>query len=87
MVAVEENTCTLEVSPAALRAKGILVVRSYMEALGLLAAHKAGVHAACLTPNLPSIRELGLDEPALHKEMDHGPRDHEQSRREHSSVS
>ena len=29
-----------------------------MEALGLLAAHKAGVNPACLTPDITPIREL-----------------------------
>ena len=35
-----------------------VVVRSYMEALGLLAAHKAGVNPACLTPEITPIRDL-----------------------------
>ena len=60
VIAVEENTCALDVSPATLRAKGILTVRSYTEALGLLAAHKAGVNPACLTADVASIRELGV---------------------------
>jgi len=58
VVAVEENTCALEVSADALRAQGVVVVRSYMEALGLLAAHKAGVNPACLTRDTASIRSL-----------------------------
>ena len=58
VVAVEENTCALEVSGEALKAEGVLVVRSYMEALGLLAAHKAGVNPACLTSDTTSIRSL-----------------------------
>ena len=29
-----------------------------MEALGLLAAHKAGVNPACLTPKITPIRDL-----------------------------
>ena len=58
VIAVEENQCALDVSPDALRAEGIVLVRSYAEALGVLAAHKAGVNPACLTPNVASIREL-----------------------------
>ena len=58
VVAVEENSCALDVSAEALRADGVVVVRSYMEALGLLAAHKAGVNPACLTADIASIREL-----------------------------
>ena len=60
VIAVEENACALEVSPDALRAKGIHVVRSYGEAIGLLAAHKAGVNPACLTTDVASIRELAV---------------------------
>ena len=60
VVAVEENTCTLDVSAGALRARGIIVVRSYAEALGLLAAHKAGVNPACLTADVATIRHLGV---------------------------
>ena len=58
VVAVEENTCALDVSAEALQAQGIVVVRSYMEALGLLAAHKAGVNPACLTTDLAAFRDL-----------------------------
>ena len=61
VVAVEENTCVLDVTAKALRSeKGVIVVRSYMEALGLLASHKAGVNPACLTADVASIRELQL---------------------------
>ena len=35
-----------------------------MEALGLLAAHKAGVNPACLTTDVASIRELSVDDVA-----------------------
>ena len=64
VVAVEENTCALDVSAAALRASGVVVVKNYMEALGLLAAHKAGVNPACLTTDVASIRELSVDDVA-----------------------
>jgi len=62
VVAVEENVCALDVTAEALRASGVIVVRSYMEALGLLAAHKAGINPACLTDDVASIRELALGE-------------------------
>jgi len=58
VVAVEENECALEVSAARLQMDGVVVVRSYMEAIGLLAAHRAGVNPACLTPHVASIRDL-----------------------------
>jgi hypothetical protein len=41
-----------------LQMEGVLVVGSYMEAIGLMAAHKAGVNPACLTPHVRSIRDL-----------------------------
>ena len=76
VIGVEENACALDVSAARLqgeaggaagaadaagsRPSGVVVVRSYMEALGLLAAHKAGVNPACLTADVASIRDLGI---------------------------
>lgn len=60
VVAVEENTCALDVTAERLSAPGVVRVRSYMEAIGLLAAHKAGVNPACLTREVASIRELGV---------------------------
>ena len=69
VVAVEENTCALDVTASALRAaEGVIVVKSYMEALGLLAAHKAGVNPACLTADVASIRELELGAPHADEE-------------------
>ncbi|KAL1508411.1 hypothetical protein AB1Y20_004520 [Prymnesium parvum] len=60
VIAVEENSCALQVTTDKLRMDGALVVRSYMEALGLMAAHKAGVNPACLTSNVESIRNLRI---------------------------
>lgn len=61
VVAVEENKCALEVTPEALLAENVVVVRSYMEALGLLSAHKAGINPACLTADIQTIRNLDVD--------------------------
>mmetsp|Transcript_33876 Transcript_33876/g.74354 ORF Transcript_33876/g.74354 Transcript_33876/m.74354 type:complete len:404 (-) Transcript_33876:166-1377(-) len=59
IIAVQENICAMSVTPASLELDDrIIVVRSYMEALGLLAAHKAGVNFACLTPKIASVRDL-----------------------------
>ena len=44
----------------ALQMEGVVLVRSYMEALGLIAAHKAGINPACLTTDVASIRELEM---------------------------
>lgn len=34
-------------------------VRSYLEAIGVIAAHKLGVNPASLTPQVSRIRDLG----------------------------
>ena len=60
VIAVEENKCCLDVSAESLQEKGVLVVRSYMEAIGLIAAHKAGVNPSCLTTDVASIRDLAI---------------------------
>jgi hypothetical protein len=56
-IAVEANLTALTVSPEAL---GISAVRvgSYLEAVGLLAAHRAGVHPQALTAQMPRLKEL-----------------------------
>ena len=56
-IAVEANTTALAVSPEAL---GIAAVRvgSYLEAVGLLAAHRAGVHPQALTAQMPQLKEF-----------------------------
>eukprot|EP00967_Tisochrysis_lutea_P070377 scaffold92812_cov30-Tisochrysis_lutea.AAC.2 len=59
IVAVEENTCEMDVPPEAVGAPGRIVrVRSYMEAIGLLAAHRAGVNPACLTSKVAPMSDL-----------------------------
>jgi hypothetical protein len=45
------------VSPAALGMDHVKV-RTYLEAIGLMVAHKLGVNIAALTPDVPSIRNL-----------------------------
>jgi len=61
VIAVEENECALSVTARRLQMDGVVVVRSYMEALGLMAAHKAGVNPACLTSDTVSIRDLHVE--------------------------
>lgn len=48
-----------------------VTVASYLEAVGLLAAHKAGVNPACLTANIPPIRKLppAADAPLVEKAL------------------
>lgn len=40
------------------RAGRCVTVSSYLEAVGVLACHKAGVNPACLTPDVPGIRQM-----------------------------
>ena len=59
VIAVEENASAMDVPAAKLGngvAERVVVVRSYAEAIGLMAAHKAGVQPASLTPRTTSIR-------------------------------
>jgi hypothetical protein len=49
IIAVQDNTTTLQVSPTNIGVRTI-VVRSYLEAIGLLVAQRAGVSATALTP-------------------------------------
>jgi hypothetical protein len=62
--AVEENSTEMKafpdrLFPCRLWEQGRIVrVRSYLEAMGFLAAHKAGLNPGALTPNVASIREL-----------------------------
>lgn len=60
VVSVEENVCSgAHVRAQALQSDGgAVAVRSYMEALGLLAAHKAGIHLPCLTAHIDPIRDM-----------------------------
>jgi hypothetical protein len=57
IVAVADNTTALHVTPTAL---GVDAIRasSYLEALGILAAHKAGIHPQSLGATVPKLKEL-----------------------------
>jgi Protein of unknown function (DUF3326) len=56
LILVEENTTTLEVSPEALGISKCIKVKNYLEAIGVLAAIKAGIAPQTLTlRNLLSI--------------------------------
>jgi hypothetical protein len=57
MIAVEENRTQMQVPPEALGIKAIRV-NSYLEALGVLVAHRAGISADSLRPHLSSLRCL-----------------------------
>jgi hypothetical protein len=39
-----------------------LTVRSYLEAIGVLVAHRAGIHPTALTSNVAQIREFAPEQ-------------------------
>lgn len=55
MLAVEENHTTMQVPPA-LMGIAALRVTSYLEAVGVLAAHRAGVHPMTLRPAIAPLQ-------------------------------
>lgn len=57
IIAVEENKTQMQVPPEALGIKAIRV-NSYIEALGLLVTHRAGISADALRPTLSSLHCL-----------------------------
>ncbi|NEO44480.1 MAG: DUF3326 domain-containing protein [Moorea sp. SIO4A3] len=59
IIAVEENQTTMEVPPEPLGIKAI-GVNSYLEALGLLVSHRAGISPKALSPSLSCLRRLNF---------------------------
>ncbi|MGQ4650222.1 DUF3326 domain-containing protein [Lyngbya aestuarii] len=59
IIAVEENQTSMKVPPEFLGIKAIRV-HSYLEALGFLVAHHAGISADALSPSLSSLHRLSL---------------------------
>ncbi|MCX7593992.1 MAG: DUF3326 domain-containing protein, partial [Fischerella sp.] len=57
IVTVKENQTQVQVPPQPLGIKSIQV-NSYLEALGVLVAHKAGIHPSALSPNTWSLHCL-----------------------------
>lgn len=55
IIAVEENPTTLSIPPTAIGVQAIRV-RSYLEAIGVMAAHKAGVSARAIAAKIPSLK-------------------------------
>ena len=58
VIAVADNTTTLNVPLTALGGQPIKVA-SYLEAVGIMAAHQAGVHPQALTSRVPHLSPLG----------------------------
>ncbi|HEY9796383.1 MAG TPA: DUF3326 domain-containing protein [Leptolyngbyaceae cyanobacterium] len=59
IIAVEENQTSMQVPPEHLGIKAIRV-HSYLEALGVLVAHRAGITADALSPSLSSLNCLSV---------------------------
>jgi len=59
IIAVEDNPTSMQVPPESLGIKAIRV-HSYLEALGVLVAHRAGISADALSPSLSSLHCLSL---------------------------
>jgi len=59
IIAVEENQTSMQVPPEHLGIKAIRV-NSYLEALGVLVAHRAGISAEALSPSLSSLHCLSV---------------------------
>jgi len=57
IIAVAENQTQIQVPPEPLGMK-VLRVNSYLEALGILVAHKAGISPSAFSPAISSIRSL-----------------------------
>lgn len=59
IIAVEENQTSMQVRPEQVGIKA-MIVHSYLEALGLLVAHRAGISADALSPSLSSLHRLSV---------------------------
>lgn len=59
IIAVQENQTQIKVPPEPLGIKAIQV-NSYLEALGVLAAHKAGINPDALNPTISSLHCLSI---------------------------
>lgn len=59
IIAVEDNQTSMQVPPEPLAIKAVRV-HSYLEALGMLVAHRAGISADALSPSVSSMRSLSI---------------------------
>jgi hypothetical protein len=59
VIAVEANTTTLKITPEALGMRA-LRVSTYLEAIGVMAAHKAGVNPGAIAPHMVALKTSSL---------------------------
>ncbi|NJL49038.1 MAG: DUF3326 domain-containing protein [Leptolyngbyaceae cyanobacterium SM2_5_2] len=67
VIAVEANATTLDV-PLAAFGQSPVQAASYLEAIGLLVAHKAGIQPQALTAKIPGLKLFGKNIPSLGRE-------------------
>ena len=67
VIAVEANLTTLDVPLTALGHQPVPVA-SYLEAIGVLVAHKAGIHPQALTAHIPRLKPLGKNIPSFDRD-------------------
>lgn len=61
IIAVEENTTTLAVPPECLGVR-VRRVRSYLEAIGAMAAHKAGISVGAIAPKMAPLQAAPMSD-------------------------
>ncbi|MEL6555116.1 MAG: DUF3326 domain-containing protein [Cyanobacteria bacterium J06621_11] len=71
VIAVKENTTAMAVKPEDLGINAI-TVNTYLEAVGAIAAYKAGVAHSALLPQIPSIPQLPTSALPTFQGMSHG---------------
>jgi hypothetical protein len=60
VIAVQENQTTMRVPPASLGIPAI-TVNSYLEAIGVLVAQRAGIHPGALRPAIAALPQWNAD--------------------------
>ncbi|PSB02184.1 DUF3326 domain-containing protein [Merismopedia glauca] len=60
IIAVGDNRTRMQVSPEAVGIKAI-AVNSYLEAIGVIVADRAGLHPAALSSSISSLRQLSIN--------------------------
>ncbi len=58
IIAVENNQTVLNVQPEMLGIKNVITVKSYLEALGVMVAHRAGINHTVFEPSISSLTQL-----------------------------
>jgi hypothetical protein len=65
VITVEENKTVMTTTAEGLRMSGVVRARNYLEAAGLLAAHKVRLNALMLSPHTLHVHQAGIFSEAL----------------------